>query len=163
MNNQSEDTLNLTIGSIDSDHLQLRILKIHEADWIEVELNMVSCRFNGTFVNDDFLARYFTTLRHDFERLYHELSGEAKFETLGQIVQWQISGDGLGHFDFLCCLHYETELGCRIEFSFSFDQTYITRSLRELDEIIAQITRETTNENKEQPKCDIFSPAVFCC
>lgn len=136
----------LTIGSIGGDHLTLQILNIHEADWIEVELNMVSCCFRGDFLNDDFLTGYFVALRRDFQRLYHELLGEAKFETLGQIVQWQIKGDGRGHFVFRCCLNYQIDLGCNIEFAFEFDQTYIPRFLRELDEIIAYIARETTNE-----------------
>ena len=147
------DMPSLTIGSNGGDHLTLQIVQIHEADWVNLRLDVASGGFHGTFTNDDFSIGHFIAWRRDFQRLYRQLSGEATFETLGQIVQWQIKGNGRGKFDFSCYLNYQFAPGpCHIEFVFEFDQTYIPRFLRELDEIIAHAARETTNKNKKQPK-----------
>lgn len=149
MNNLSEDAPSLTIKSSGGDYLKMQIVKIHDADFVEMELDVVSGGFRGTFINDDFLSGYFVVLHRDFQKLYRHLSGEAKFETLGQLIQWQIKGNGRGKFDFSCCLNYQIEpRGC-IEFNFEFDQTYIPYFLRELDEIIVYVKRKTKNQTPE--------------
>ena len=152
----------LTIGSNGDDHLTMQIAQMKEADWIIVKFDVVSGNFRGTLITDDFLVGYFFSLRSEFERLYHELSGEMKFETLEHRIKWQISGNGRGNFDFWCCLNYQIiPAPCYIEFAFDFDQTYIPRFLREFRRNHrSRHARE--NERKLNLRIDSHAPNSHC-
>ncbi|MBW3636480.1 MAG: hypothetical protein KY445_08460 [Armatimonadetes bacterium] len=88
-----------------------------------------------------YLADEILRLRAELERLYNNLSGSLKFQTLEGQMEFEITGNGRGNFEIQGEAVDRLGGGSRLCFSFeAFDQTFIPQMLRELAEIEAQLT-----------------------
>jgi hypothetical protein len=105
-----------------------------EKNWIKSKVTIKGGAFGGQYWAE-FMTWDFEQLRSQFEDLYTNLTGSAKFEPVeGQLIL-EINGDGLGHFDVLCSAMDRTGLGAKLSFELSFDQTELKRLVLELDRI----------------------------
>lgn len=77
-------------------------------------------------------------LRDELNRIYKNLAGSLKFETLGWMftekkLEFEVNGNSRGQFDAVGVARHENN---RLVFNFEFDQSYIPAMIRELDELI---------------------------
>ena len=107
-------------------------------DWIlDVTIEIIAGGFSGKY-NAHIFEQELTHLRDELNRIYKNLRGTTKFETLEFIVsekplEFEILGNGLGQFAVAGVARHENN---RLVFNLEFDQTYIPAMVRELDEII---------------------------
>ena len=128
------------IGLSGGDHLKVHAHCPANDEWVNVEVGVGAGGFVGGF-GANFLVRDFVHLRSELQRLYDDLSGSMKFETLERQLEFEIIGNGRGHFDIYCLIEDRSSgVPCRMEFGFDFDQSYIPAILRDLDNIISQCT-----------------------
>lgn len=108
-------------------------------DWVDVEVVIKAGGFSGKY-KAQFLAQDIPQLHAGLEGLYNNLSGSLKFQTLEGQLEFEILGDGRGHFQTKCVAIDELGSENRLYFSLSeFDQTFIPQMLQELTEIINQV------------------------
>ncbi len=92
--------------------------------------------FHGEVVGDlrtDELAH----LRSELARLYQELGGEGVFANLDGHLDFDIRGDGIGHFALEGGLRHDPGSGNQLLFRLELDQTQIPLVLSQLDAILA--------------------------
>lgn len=128
------------IGLNGGNHVKVHAHCPTNDDWVGVEIGVRAGDFVGSF-GADFLIQDFVHLRTELERLHNDLSGETKFQTMEGQLEFEITGNGRGHFDIYCFVEDRTSgVPCKMEFGFDFDQSYIPAILRDLDDIVSQIT-----------------------
>lgn len=127
-----------------SDCLKIHILSTPQVtgnpyeDWMDVEVEIKAGGFSGRY-KAQFLAQDIPQLQAELERLYSNLSGSLKFQTLEGQLEFEISGDGRGHFQTKCIAIDSLGSENRLYFSLAeFDQTFIPQMIRELSEINGQ-------------------------
>ncbi len=107
-------------------------------DWVlNVRVKIISSGFAGKY-NAYIFEQELTHLRDELSRIYRNLAGSLRFETLGFVLsekplEFEIRGNGRGQFDVLGVARHESN---RLVFHVEFDQSYIPSMVRELEEII---------------------------
>jgi hypothetical protein len=129
-----------TMGLANGEHLTVEVQNwarpVHRHhDWVVAEVAIQAGGFVGRF-GAEFLVRDFTHLHRDLSRLYHDLSGDMKFETLEGQLAFEMSGDGRGSFEANCIAR--DKAGNHLQFCLNLDQTFIPLMLQELQAITAQ-------------------------
>jgi hypothetical protein len=93
-------------------------------------------RFQGfleTGLRADELARFRDSLR----KMHRQLRGDWYQEFLGSGLEFQIRGDGQGHFDMTCVADDQPGTGNKLTFGIYFEQTEIPKMLAMLDEVMS--------------------------
>jgi hypothetical protein len=105
-----------------------------DKNWINTKITLKGGAFSGHYVAD-FMTTDFELLKRDFKKLYNDFNGTAKFEPLEGQLKLNISGDGLGHFEVGCIAQDQPGFGGTLSFKLSFDQTELSRLIKELEKI----------------------------
>jgi hypothetical protein len=132
-----------SIGSEDSECLTVEILgppaKDEGYDWIPVRVKIRAGAFSGNF-SAYLLAREIVKFKNELETLHKNLKGTAKFETIEEQLLLKINVDKLGHISISGEVRDEAGTGNRLIFEMSFDQTYLSRTIRELEEVVVSFS-----------------------
>ncbi len=122
------------------DHLTIHVLSppqrtgnLYE-DWVQVIVAIKAGGFNGHY-DASFLTQDFPQLHSALERLYNDLTGSVTFQAMEGQLEFEIKGDGQGHFQIEGAAVDQLGSDNRLHFSFEFDQTFIPQMLRELSDI----------------------------
>lgn len=142
-NPEPEEAARLVLGSEASEHLTVHSLRRNypecgdywDGNWLGCAVDARAGAFRG-HVDASLRAEEFVAFREGVRRLYEQLAGEAKFETMEQWLSIRVVGDGRGHFEAKCDLLDDPGVGNRLTFTLAFDQTFLPKMLRELDGII---------------------------
>jgi hypothetical protein len=128
------------------DYLTIHVLGIPKItdspyeDWEDVSVEIKAGGFVGRY-GAQFLADEILRLQAELEGLYSKLSGSLKFQPLEGQLEFEITGDGRGHFGIQGEAVDRSGSESRLSFSFEpFDQSFIPQMLEELAEIEGQLT-----------------------
>lgn len=105
-----------------------------DKNWIKGLVEVKAGQFCGQF-GSDFITIDFATFKNELSILYDRLNGPAIFTTLENQANIKITGDGTGHLKAECEVMDEPGFGSRLQFEIDFDQTYIPKTLKQLDKI----------------------------
>lgn len=108
-----------------------------DANWISAGIRVEVGAFKG-HVAASLRREDFPVLRDGLKKLYAELTGQAKFTTMEEWIELEISGDGRGHLAARGFVIDSLWGKNRLEFELQFDQTQLPRLIGELDAIVAQ-------------------------
>lgn len=95
-----------------------------DGNWVQTEVDVKVGGFRGKFLAN-LRCEEFAELQQQLEALESELTGKAQFRTMEEWLEININGDGLGRFSLESFVRDDAGIGNRLEFGFSFDQTYI--------------------------------------
>jgi hypothetical protein len=102
-----------------------------DKNWIKTKVTVKSGAFSGQYFAD-FMTTDYELLKRALRKLNNDFNGQAKFEPLEGELVLQIRGDGLGHFEVHCTACDQPGLGGKLAFGLSFDQTELSRLIKEL-------------------------------
>jgi hypothetical protein len=108
-----------------------------DANWISAGIQFEVGAFKG-HVAASLRREDFPVLRDGLKKLYVDLTGQAKFTTMEEWIELEITGDGRGHFTGRGFLIDNLWGKNRLLFEIQFDQTELSRLIGELDNIVAQ-------------------------
>ncbi|RYX81674.1 hypothetical protein EON83_23040 [bacterium] len=137
-------SFNIKTGS-KGDYLTIHVLDTPKSagarydDWVDVGVEIKAGGFIARY-KAQFFVNEILILQADLERLYNNLSGSLKFQTLEGQLEFEITGNGRGNFETQGEAWDKSGGQSRLCFSFeTFDQTYIPQMLKELAEIKSQL------------------------
>jgi len=107
-------------------------------DWIRAKASIKAGDFFG---ETDLMLTLadITQFRDQTVTLHRELKGCAEFTTIEGQVDFKIETDGLGHMEVNGSLRDDISFGNRLTFLIKFDQTYLERTIFEIDEALSQL------------------------
>ncbi len=107
-------------------------------DWIRAK---ASIKVGDFFGETDLMLTLadITQFRDQTVTLHRELKGCAEFTTIEGQVDFKIETDGLGHMEVNGFLRDDISFGNRLTFVIEFDQTFLERTIFEIDEAISQL------------------------
>jgi hypothetical protein len=131
------------LGAEETEQVTLSVLsyerpasgEYYDDNWLSCEIQVRAGAFRGKY-QANFLTFELAGLLRDLERLYHDLKGSAVFEPMESQLDLKFSCDGLGHILTSCTAMDQAGIGHSLHVSFSFDQTYLAKSLAELREVV---------------------------
>ena len=103
-------------------------------NWIRTKISIRGGVFSGEYIADIMTTDY-EKFKQELNALYDNLKGRAFFADLEGALSLEIQGDGLGHFEIDVTARDEPCFGAKLNFTMSFDQTYIKSMVRQLNEI----------------------------
>jgi hypothetical protein len=107
-------------------------------DWIRARASIKA----GDFIGETDLMLTLadiTQFRDQAVTLHRELKGCAEFATIEGQVDFKIETDGLGHMEVNGSLRDDISSGNRLAFVIEFDQTFLERTIFEIDEALSQL------------------------
>jgi hypothetical protein len=107
-----------------------------DRNMLAVNATVAAGRFHG-FLETGFRTDELAQFRDTLAAMYKQLRGEWYQEFLGSGLEFQIKGDGLGHFDMTCVADDQPGTGNKLTFGIYFEQTEIPKMLKMLDEVIS--------------------------
>jgi len=137
----------VVIGDSEKDHLIITVNgRAHpdstdywDGNWLLCEIHMVSGAFTGDISHDVHLrVDEFKSFFEEVDDLYKSLKGTAKYSSLEQWIQLEISGDGRGHMLAKGCVIDKHIEGNKLNFSIHFDQTALPKTLIGLRDLLSQ-------------------------
>ena len=106
-------------------------------NWIRTKISIKGGAFSGEYTADIMTTDY-EMFKQDLNALYDNFKGKAIFADLEGVLKLEIQGDGFGHFAVDVAACDEPGFGAKLNFTMSFDQTYIKPMVRQLNEITKQ-------------------------
>jgi hypothetical protein len=103
-----------------------------DGNWLSSRISVVSGSFTGDISNVSLRVDEFQSFLKGIEILAKSLKGIAKYSSLEQWIQLELSGDGRGHIfatGFVIDKHTE---GNKLNFFFCFDQTELSKTINGL-------------------------------
>ena len=106
-----------------------------DANWVTCLLEAKLRGFRASF-DVHLQTSDFPPFRDALRRLWNELLGEATFTTIEEQLALRVRGDGVVHMTMSGELRDIAGTGNRLQFKLELDQTHLTSSLRQLDDLI---------------------------
>jgi hypothetical protein len=139
----SDEPLELSIGSIRSEFLRVRVLRrtyptaddYWDGNWLNTEIEISAGEFGGGYAAN-LRVDEFVDFRRQLALLSENLKGKASFTATEPWIQISAEGDGLGHFDVACEAKDNLGPGNTLNFRLGFDQTELARMLHQLGRIV---------------------------
>ena len=103
-------------------------------NWIRTKICARGGVFSGEYIADIMTTDY-EKFKQELNTLYDNLKGKAFFSDLEGALKLEIQGDGLGHFKVDVTVCDEPCFGAKLNFTMTFDQTYIKPMVRQMNEI----------------------------
>ncbi len=129
-----------TLGEHGTDCFTIHIKESNQrTEYWPVTVEIKSGGFSGQF-KAEFLLQDLTRLYADLQRLHHDLLGSLTFHTLEAQLEFEMVGDGRGHFEVTGIARDKQGSQNELFFCFAFDQTFVPTTLGELDDIISQFS-----------------------
>lgn len=136
------------IGNQISDYLLIRVFghpepehdersDYYDSNWLGAEIHVSAGAFSAHLESDIFLrSDEFESFLKQIEPLYESLRGRAKYVSLEDWINMEISGDGHGHMlakGYVIDNHCE---GNKLNFSIHFDQTSLPKTINGLKKLL---------------------------
>jgi hypothetical protein len=131
----------------------------YDDNWLRTEIRVKAGSFSGTIYGAmltlDFL-RFATQLRLVFETL----SGSAEFATLEEQLSLRLVCDKMGRIELKGEIADQPGIGNRLTFSNTLDQSYLRKTLDQLDAIVARYPeRKQPNQSTDPASASSTSRA----
>lgn len=104
---------------------------------LQVRVSVHAHPFSGSY-EADMMTTDFEGFKTEFEKLYKDLSGVARFNDREGYLDIVTKGDGLGHFVAECVVQSDWVQAPRLTFKLSFDQTFIVELVDQLKTILSK-------------------------
>ena len=104
-------------------------------NWLNVEVSVAAGGFRGKF-EASFVTTELIGFRDEIATLYRNLSGEAKLVTLETQLSLTLTGNGRGGIALRGEAWDQPGIGNRLEFKLNLDQTYLAKTLEELNAVV---------------------------
>jgi hypothetical protein len=147
MNEADGDTLIVNFGSAERERLQFAFTEPDLArsrvlydDWLEPSVSVQAGPFSGTtrvYISASDFVRFLPQLRN----LHDTLQGTATFDTIERQVGFTLTGDGKGHITLAGFLEDRAGGDNRFEFTLSYDQTLLPRSITQMGHLLRATTK----------------------
>lgn len=128
-----------SIGYAERERLIIEMLSLpaddEGYDWISARATIDVGGFHGDTQLTITLADM-KRFRDELQKLYKSLEGEAQFTTIEDQVRVRVAIDGLGHIKMSGHLMDNPGLGNQLTFELEMDQTFLGKTISELDEAI---------------------------
>ena len=128
-----------SIGYSERERLLIEMLSLPAGDcgydWISTRVIIDVGGFHGdtqVMITLTDMKRF----RSQLNNLYKTLTGEAEFTTVEDQVRFKLTTDGLGHIGLNGHLMDNAGMGNRLAFSLELDQTFLQKTLSELEQAI---------------------------
>lgn len=108
----------------------------HDDNWLRVSVRVEVGSFSGSF-GAAFLTSELIEFREGLCALYESLTGCARFATLEEQLELNLTGDGKGHIALLGIASDAPGMGNRLEFRIDLDQGHLSSAIRGLNGIAA--------------------------
>ena len=110
-----------------------------EMDWdrnfIETQIEVNAPPFQGKY-KSSLMTVDFEKFKQELKRIYNDLAGTTRFDSLESEIDIKIKGDGIGHFKVNCTATDRSMFdGSELAFVLHFDQTHIPELIKLLEEI----------------------------
>ena len=136
--------MTFSFGQSDSERVEVDVLRYerapsgeyHDDNWLTAQVRVFAGGFRGKVdlaILTDELAKFLPQLRS----LYEKLSGAAELITLESQLCLRVTGDGRGQIELIGEVADQPSIGNRLHFTFSFDQSQLAGSIRELERVTA--------------------------
>jgi len=117
--------------------LVIKVKNYENKDWLNTEIRIFAGAFSGKVaacLNTTELKAFYNELKS----LNESFKGTAQYVSLENWLQIEVSGDGLGHFwaKGFVADDFDETVANRLNFSISFDQTFMPKILEGLQKII---------------------------
>lgn len=111
---------------------------VWDKNWLDIKIEVKADAFAAKY-NADLRTYDFKTLKEYFEYIYNHLDGEFKFEDIEHHLEFNLKGDGIGHFEIYCIVtNNPGYMESSLSFYLSIDQTQIMPLVRQLDNIVSR-------------------------
>lgn len=133
----------LSFGESEHERIEIDVLTYErqpkgdywDDNWVSVKIYVTAAGFHGDVsasIRTDELQRFLEELC----RLYKTLQGIAEFKTLEHQLSLRLIPDTTGHIELCGELADRYLQKNRLKFVLSFDQTYLAKSIQELEKIM---------------------------
>ena len=109
----------------------------YDDNWLTVQVSVSAGGFRGSAdaaILTGELAAFYTDLR----AIEDNLKGAAEFKTLEEQLNLKVTGDGKGRIELAGVFADQPGIGNRLHFTLRFDQSELSKSIRELQKITAE-------------------------
>jgi len=107
----------------------------HDDNWLIVTIEVSAGGFSGS-AKATIQAAELVSFSEQLHSFYDTLSGTAEFSTLEDQLHLTFTGNRKGGIRLEGTVSDAPGIGNTLSFSFEFDQTYLQRSLRELEAVL---------------------------
>lgn len=104
-------------------------------NWVSVRVSVFAGGFRGRF-DASFQIAEILGFRDQLDSLYRTLKGEAKLITMETQLTLTLTGNGRGGVSVKGEAWDQPGIGNRLEFTFEIDQTYLGKTLGELNDVM---------------------------
>ncbi len=128
------ESLQLVIGGKEHERVAVELLgreypepdslDADDSNWVPARVSVAAGAFRGQF-SCCLRAEDFARLLPQLHRLEADASGSARFTTMEGQLEFEIKGDGRGHFDVRGEAMDEAGIGNKLTWSLTIDQTYL--------------------------------------
>jgi hypothetical protein len=147
MDDTDSDALTVNFGSGEQERLEFafaaadlaRSRVLHD-DWLEPTVSICAGPFSGA-ARVHVIASDFVRLLPQLRSLYDTLRGTATFDTIERQIAFTLTGDGKGHITLAGFFEDRAGGDNRIQFSLSFDQTLLPRSIAQIERLLHTISK----------------------
>ncbi len=108
----------------------------YDANWLRASMEIGAGKFVGN-VDAAFMTFELLSFAQQLRKVYESLEGVAEFSTMEHQLDLKVTGDGKGHMKVTGQVRDDASFGNRLQFGFDLDQTFIHKSLSELENVIS--------------------------
>jgi len=136
-----------TIGRGESEYLKMVLLSrptdktVEGYDWIDALVEIKAGGFFGK-ANINLTLSDIITFQKDIEGLYRDLSGTAQFKTIENQVGFTVEAARGGQMTFVGFVKDDVSFGNKLTFEMELDQTFLKRTISEVDKAILAVKNE---------------------
>jgi hypothetical protein len=131
-----------SIGHSERERLEVALLSSPAAeegyDWVPARAHVAVGGFQGS-TDLTIMASDMKRFHAAVESMYRRLKGEAEFTTLEDQLYIKVTVDALGHVQATGYLKDDASFGNRLCFQIAFDQSLLGRTVRELEQALAEL------------------------
>jgi hypothetical protein len=112
-------------------------------DWVKARTHVAVGAFRS-HINMTILASDMRRFRDALEPVYRDLRGVAEFSTIEDQLRFKVEVDKIGHVRVSGYVKDDASFGNRLAFVLSFDQTFLGRTLSELNDALSELQESAT-------------------
>ena len=108
----------------------------YDDNWVSTDISVSAGAFSGHF-NAAFLTEDFVQFNVKLQSLFEVLKGEAVFSTMEEQLSLKVFGNSRGSIEVEGVALDQVGIGNKLQFRFKLDQTYLSETIKGLNEVIA--------------------------
>lgn len=118
-----------------------------DANWLEATIR-ISCGALGGVFNASLTTQDFALFAQELSQLLRDLKGKAAFQTDEEHIQFDVEMTGLGRAVVTGVAKSIGQAKSSLTFSFQTDQTYLTRTMSSLAQVVDQFPVQPAKKHK---------------